>query len=168
MITTENLILTPVSDGDLDIYSQMLGSDKLTKFLPRGRAYTDAEIQLHVTNRVKHWEHGFGSYVISLKNEPETKIGYVGVEFCENTEFSDIRYALVSSHQGQGYVFEAAYAVLKQTFRVGKHSKIYGVALKENLPSLAIIKKLGMTPEPAVSLYGNVDNLETYVIEKFI
>lgn len=167
MIATENLILTPVSDGDLDIYSQILGSDELTKFLPKGRAYTDVEIELHVTNRVKHWEHGFGSYVISFKNEPKTKIGYVGVEYCENSEFSDIRYALIPSYQGQGYVFEAAYAVLEQTFRIGKHSKIYGVALKENLPSLTIIKKLGMTPEPTVSLYGNVDNLETYAIEKF-
>nr|WP_273990530.1 GNAT family N-acetyltransferase [Vibrio parahaemolyticus] len=75
---------------------------------------------------------------------------------------------MAPSYQGKGYVFEAAYAVLEQTFRVGKHSKIYGVALKENLPSLAIIKKLGMTLEPTVSLYGNVDNLETYALEKFI
>ncbi|EDK26205.1 MULTISPECIES: GNAT family N-acetyltransferase [Vibrio] len=168
MITTKNLILTPVSYCDLDIYSQILGSDELTKFLPKGRAYSDEEIQSHLTNRVKHWEHGFGSYVISLKNELKTKIGYVGVEFCENSEFSDIRYALVPCHQGQGYVFEAAYTVLEQTFRVGKHSKIYGVALKENLPSLTIIRKLGMTAEPTVNLYGDVDNLETYAIEKFI
>ncbi|WP_286118450.1 GNAT family N-acetyltransferase [Vibrio qinghaiensis] len=75
---------------------------------------------------------------------------------------------MAPNYQGKGYVFEAAYAVLEQTFRVGKHSKIYGVALKENLPSLAIIKKLGMTPEPTDSLYGNVDNLETYALEKFI
>ncbi|EOD4738702.1 GNAT family N-acetyltransferase [Vibrio vulnificus] len=89
MITTPNLILSPVTHCDLDIYSQILGSDELTKFLPKGRAYTDSEIQLHVTNRVKHWEHGFGSYVITLKNEPKTKIGYAGVEFCENSEFSE-------------------------------------------------------------------------------
>ncbi len=168
MITTPNLILSPVTHCDLDIYSQILGSDELTKFLPKGRAYTNSEIQLHVTNRVKHWEHGFGSYVITLKNEPKTKIGYAGVECCENSEFSDIRYAIAPSYQGKGYVFEAAYAVLEQTFRVGKHSKIYGVALKENLPSIAIIKKLGMTLEPTVSLYGNVENLETYALDKFI
>ncbi len=168
MIKTENLVLSPVSHGDLDIYSKILSSDELTKFLPKGQAYTDAEIQQHVENRIEHWNHGFGSYVISLKSEPKTKIGYVGVEHCENPEFSDIRYALVSGYQGRGYVFEAAKAALEQTFRANKHSKIYGVAFKENLPSLAIIKKLGMLPEPEVKLYGDVDGLEIYAIEKFI
>ncbi|MCL9781314.1 GNAT family N-acetyltransferase [Vibrio sp. S4M6] len=168
MIKTKNLILSPVSDEDLDIYSQILSSDELTKFLPKGRAYTDVEIQLHLKNRIDHWNHGFGSYVITLKSEPQTKIGYVGVEYCENPEFSDVRYALVQGYQGQGYVFEAAKAALEQTFRVGKHLKIYGVAFKGNLPSLAIIRKLGMISESEIKPYGDVDSLETYSIEKSI
>lgn len=168
MLTTENLILTPVCLEDLDIYSQILGCNELTKYLPKGEAYTAEEIQLYVENRVKHWEHGFGSYTISLKTQPKVRIGYVGVEHCVKPIYSDIRYGILPDYQGKGYVFEAAQAVLAETFKNNQHSKIYGVALEENIPSLAIIKKLGMSRDWEANLYGDVEGLETYSIDKFV
>ncbi len=70
MLETERLKLRPVCEEDVDIYSQILGSDELTRYLPKGEAYTDEEIKHHVKERVKHWDHGFGSYVVYLKSEP--------------------------------------------------------------------------------------------------
>ncbi|WP_394209226.1 GNAT family N-acetyltransferase [Enterovibrio calviensis] len=168
MITTKNLILKPVCEDDIDIYSQILSCDDLTKYLPKGAAYTHDEIRLHVQNRIKHWEHGFGSYVICLKSNPAVKMGYVGVEQCESPIHSDIRYALLPDYQGSGFVFESAKAVLTETFRTSHLSKIYGVALRENISSLVIIKKLGMQLESETRLYGDVEGLETYSIEKFV
>ncbi len=168
IITTKHLILSPVTDKDYDIYTHILGSNTLTQYLPKGRAYTKDEIAFHLKERVRHWEHGFGSYVICLKSQPEAKIGYVGVEQCTDTRFSDIRYGLLTQYHGCGFAYEAARAVLRETFKANKHSKIYGVALKDNVPSLTIIKKLGMKPEPETQLYGDVDILETYAIEKFV
>ncbi|MCZ4294062.1 GNAT family N-acetyltransferase [Vibrio sinaloensis] len=168
MVITENLCLKPVCEDDIDIYTQILSSNELTKYLPKGSAYTNDEIELHVLNRVKHWEHGFGSYVIYLKSNPEVKIGYVGVEICTDSLHSDIRYALLPDYQGFGYVFEAAKSVLAETFKSDKHTKIYGVSLTENTASLAIIRKLGMKPELGVQLYGDTQRLETYSIEKFV
>ncbi|NAW88940.1 MULTISPECIES: GNAT family N-acetyltransferase [unclassified Vibrio] len=168
MVTTKNLWLKPVCVDDVDIYSQILGSDELTKYLPKGELYTGDEIRLHVQNRITHWSNGFGSYVIHLRSNPAIKIGYVGIEQCEDPIHSDIRYALLPVYQGCGYVYEAAKVVLAETFKANKHSKIYGVALKENIPSLIIIKKLGMTLESEVKLYDGVEGLETYSIEKFV
>ncbi len=166
MLETERLKLRPVCEKDIDIYSQILGSDELTKYLPKGEAYTDEEIKHHVTERVKHWDHGFGcSYVVYLKSESTVKIGYVGVEQCETPIYSDIRYAVLSDYQGRGYVFEAAQAVLNETFKANKLSKIFGVALKENMSSLSIIKKLGMKADSEAKLYSDTDGLETYSIE---
>jgi ribosomal-protein-alanine N-acetyltransferase len=73
MLTTENLILKPTTPLDLDIYLQILGSDELTKYLPKGSAYSKEEIEQYVTNRVLHWKHGFGSYVVYLKQQPLQK-----------------------------------------------------------------------------------------------
>lgn len=165
MLTTENLILKPTTPLDLDIYLQILGSDELTKYLPKGSAYSKEEIEQYVTNRVLHWKHGFGSYVVYLKRQPMQKIGYTGVEYCQESQLSDIRYAILPDYQGKGYVFEAAQSVLAQTFKSQNFKKIYGVALKPNYASLAIIKKLGMTPDPTDELYGDVEDLETYSIE---
>tara|TARA_R110002012_G_scaffold93605_1_gene227130 strand:- start:703 stop:1209 length:507 start_codon:yes stop_codon:yes gene_type:complete len=168
MISIENLVLKPVCEDDIDIYEKILGSNELTRFLPKGEAYSSDEIRGHVRNRISHWIHGFGSYVIYLKTEPAVKIGYVGVEQCEDPQYSDIRYALLPIHQGKGYVLEAAKAVIHETFKLGKHEKIYGAALRENIASLSIIRKLGMQFEPCVKLYTRVPGLETYSIEKFV
>lgn len=167
MITTDNLILTPVCEADLDIYSAILGCNELTKYLPKGEAYTAEEIELYFHNRVQHWQHGFGSYTVRLTSNPETKIGYVGVEQCQDPAYSDIRYALLPDYQGKGYVFEAAQAVISETFKANKHDKIYGVALEANVASLAILKKLGMTREINTRLYGEVEGLETFALDKY-
>lgn len=166
MLSTQNLLLKPVSDSDLDIYLEILGSDTLTKYLPKGAAYSEEEITRYASNRVAHWQHGYGSYIIYEKNNSSKKLGYVGVEQCAETAFSDVRYAIVPGYQGKGYVFEAAQAVIEHTFQTTQLEKIYGVALKQNLASLAIIKKLGMTTDTNTALYGDVADLETYSIER--
>ena len=92
-------------------------------------------------------------------------MGYAGVEVCENPEFSDIRYALMSEYQGKGYVTEASKAVIAATFKLGKHEKIYGVSLEANKPSVTILNKLGMRREVGISLYGECDGLVTFSID---
>lgn len=166
MLSTPNLLLKPVTESDLDIYLEILGCDALTKYLPKGKAYSEEEIKQYAHNRVTHWQHGYGSYIIYEKTKNNRKLGYVGVEQCADPAFSDVRYAIVSGHQGKGYVFEAAKAVIEHTFQTTSLAKIYGVALKQNLASLAIIRKLGMTTDPTTALYGDIADLETYSIEK--
>lgn len=170
-IQTDRLILTPVSEASLPIYQEVLGSDALTTYLPKGEAYTDAEIRAHLDNRIKHWAHGFGSYAIYAAINTtngecllDAPIGYVGVEHCPNPDYSDIRYAMSPTVQGKGYVQEASQAVLSETFKLGKHDKIYGVSLVDNAASMAILRKLGMTPEPDVFPYGEHEGLLTFSI----
>ncbi|MEH0759583.1 GNAT family N-acetyltransferase [Vibrio sp. 16] len=166
MLSTQHLILKPATEGDLDIFLEILGSDALTKYLPKGSAYTEDEIKLYTEKRLAHWQHGYGTYIIYEKAEPNIKIGYVGVEQCADPRFSDVRYAILPRYQGKGYVFEAASAVISETFKTQALDKIYGVALKQNLASLAIIKKLGMTADPNTGLYGEFDDLETYSVAR--
>ncbi|MFW7524280.1 GNAT family N-acetyltransferase [Vibrio ostreicida] len=165
MIFTENLQLRPVSKDDWVIYSQILSCEELTRFLPKGCAYSQSEIEQHVQSRVEHWKRGFGSYVILKKSEQDRPLGYVGVEICGRPEFSDIRYALLPQFQGRGYAIEASRAVIKETFNLGYHRKIYGVSLQENTGSIAVLKKLGMRSEPSINLYDDYQGLSTFSIQ---
>ncbi|CAM3694056.1 GNAT family N-acetyltransferase [Vibrio aquimaris] len=164
-LETQRLVMSPVKEDDIDIYRKILSSNQLTKFLPKGTAYTETEIQRTHSNRIAHWVHGFGSYVINLKSQPREKIGYVGVELCEDPNFSDIRYGMLQEYQGKGYVLEASLAVIRETFGLNKHKRIYGVSMIENLPSIAVLRKLGMTPEPDLNLYQDCDELITFSID---
>ncbi len=147
-LTTQRLILKRVTPEDYAIYQQILSDKELSKYLPKGRAYTPKEINFHFNNRLQHWQkYGFGSYVIFAKDNPTLAIGYVGVEVCPNPNYSDIRYAMLPQAQGKGYVFEASQKMLSATFILGKHQKIFGVSLANNHASVHLLKKLGMQPE---------------------
>lgn len=109
--------------------------------------------------KVGHWEKGFGTFIISLKDDPIVKIGYAGVEQIPNTKFSDIRYGLLPEFQGKGYAFEASKAVLNFTLETGIVSEVHGVAVMKNRASISLLKKLGML-ESSDQLYDS-DELVT-------
>ncbi len=166
-LTTQRLILKRVMQDDYTIYQQILSDQELTKYLPKGRAYTPKEIKFHFNNRLQHWQkYGFGSYVIFDKNKPTHAIGYVGVEVCPNPNYSDIRYAILPQAQGKGYIFEASQKVLSATFTLGKHQQIFGVSLANNYASVHLLKKLGMQPE-TINPYaeeGDEDGLDKELV----
>ncbi|CAG9001096.1 MAG: hypothetical protein CENE_03112 [Candidatus Celerinatantimonas neptuna] len=151
-ILTDRLILTPVLPHHFDVFAQIMRSSVATRYLPKEEPYTDQEITRYVDVRVAHWQRGFGTYVVSLKAQPEQLLGYSGVEFLPTKLHCDIRYGLIESAQGQGIAYEAASAVVFQTFHTQPVDTIYGVAVEANLPSVHLIKKLGMKPA-SVELY---------------
>ncbi|GLS92045.1 N-acetyltransferase [Psychromonas marina] len=155
MIETQRLILKPVSLADFDIYKAIMSCPIMSLYLPKAAVYSDQEISEHLIKRVNHWQHGFGSYIVSLKSQPEVKLGYAGVEISPNVACSDIRYGLIADAQGKGFAYEAAQAVLSHTFSLGKHTKIYGVAVKDNLPSVSILEKLGLEVDRSAVIYDD-------------
>ncbi|MGF1776702.1 GNAT family N-acetyltransferase [Vibrio nomapromontoriensis] len=108
MIETERLRLSPVTEKDTDIYTKLLTSAEVTKYLPGGKPFSLEYIQNYVPSKVGHWSKGYGTFVVVLKDKPSQKIGYAGVELIPDSKFSDIRYALLPEYQNKGYAFEAA------------------------------------------------------------
>ncbi|QUM81278.1 GNAT family N-acetyltransferase [Moritella sp. 5] len=155
MIETERLILKPVTIVDFDIYKDIMSCPMMSLYLPKGEPYNDEDILQHVAKRVEHWKQGFGSFVVYLKNNPSVKLGYTGIEISPNLECCDIRFGFKQDAQGKGYAYEAAKSVLEHTFALGLHMKIYGVAVKENTPSITILEKLGMNADNSVVIYDD-------------
>jgi len=167
LIETERLILKPVTLSDYDMYHDILSCPDMTKYLPKGSPYTEQEVISLVAKRVEHWELGFGTYTVYLKNDLSKKLGYVGIEESPNPNCNDIRYGFMQIGQGKGYAFEAAKALLKHTFQLDIHANIYGVAVKANLASIKILKKLGMVEDDSVIIYDE-ERLVTFSIAKFV
>ncbi|MHC6527328.1 GNAT family N-acetyltransferase [Vibrio proteolyticus] len=166
MLQTDRLLLRPVHREDMDVYRQILSCPQLTRFLPKGKPYTESEISQHVVNRVDHWRrHEFGSFVILDNTDAQRKLGYVGVEESPQPGCFDIRYALVRDALGLGLALEAAQSVVQFIFSHNKLKRIYGVSLVDNQPSLAVLRKLAMKPARNVDLYGD-RSLITLVLEQ--
>ncbi len=109
-------------------------------------------ITAYLHNRITHWDvHGFGSYLLRLDEEV---VGYGGLELVPNTSYIDLRYGLIQAVWGRGLAVEAARACLAEGFQLGLAKTLYGAAVPENTASLAVLKKVGMTPCD-VDLYGD-------------
>ncbi len=156
VIKTQRLVLTPVNEQDLDIYLKLLTNPETTKYLPGGQPFSREYICNYLPQKIRHWHKGYGTCIVTLRDQPETKIGYVGVEQIPDSNKCDIRYAVVAEFQGHGYAYEASKAILDFVFSSRLVAEVFGVAVKENTASVNLLKKLGMQPSNA-QLYDSDD-----------
>lgn len=168
-IDTPRLILRPVCDKDWAVFVALLQDPDSTRYLPGGKPYSTQRIQHYLDNRIAHWQRGFGTYTVFLKNgngTPAVAIGYAGVEqIIDSPDDVDIRYGVLPTMGGRGYAFEAAEAVLNKTFATTSLTRIYGVSMAENQASIRILQKLGMQTEPTLRLY-DATGLLTFSLDK--
>lgn len=164
MIETERLILRPTRLDDLQLYQTLFQDLDVVRYLPGGEPYSSDYITNYVTQKLAHWETGFGTFTVVLKENPNTLVGYAGVEQLPDSHFHDIRYGFLPKFQGFGFATEAARAALEFVFENGFVEEVFGVAVVDNLASICILQKLAMTPSSSV-LYES-DDLVTFSIKK--
>ncbi|TXR53862.1 GNAT family N-acetyltransferase [Reinekea thalattae] len=165
MVKTERLLLLKPAKADLDVISNILSSPKQTKYLPNEAPYSTKQQLDYLQKRISHWEkYNFGTFIIVLKQNPEIKLGFVGAEFAPNPSFIDVRFGIVSEHEGKGYITEATEALINWFFQNTENKVLYGVSMVENEGSKAVLRKVGMMPAENVDLY-NCEGLENFSLE---
>ncbi|WLQ14995.1 GNAT family N-acetyltransferase [Hahella aquimaris] len=162
MIETSRLILRPIESTDLPFFKDFLACPVSTRFLPNEGPYSPEQIAGYVRNRVEHWQRGFGSFMIICKSSTEY-VGYVGVEESSCPGCFDLRYGVARAHAGQGFAKEAAIACIEYALGREEFDQVFGVAKEDNLASVAILQKIGMTPTHHHRLY-EADGLLTFAI----
>lgn len=89
---------------------------------------------------------GWGLYAVEVKSSGEF-IGYVGLhEIGFEAQFTpgvEIGWRLATEYHNQGYVTEAAKAVLKLAKKAGM-AQLHSFTAKINLPSERVMQKIGM------------------------
>lgn len=97
----------------------------------------------------KHFhEHGFTYYAVELKETGEF-IGFIGMAHqtyeASFTPCVDIGWRLKRSAWGKGYATEGAAACLTFAWDQLQLSEVFAVAVAQNLPSINVMRKIGMT-----------------------
>jgi RimJ/RimL family protein N-acetyltransferase len=105
-------------------------------------------------------------WVASLK-ETGTPVGIVTYVKRDYLEHWDIGFAFLPQYAKQGYAYEAAKRILKEVLKNPFSNRIVATVLKENIRSIKLLEKLGLTfqeeihvDEKALLLYGeSIDEL---------
>ncbi|PHR12280.1 MAG: RimJ/RimL family protein N-acetyltransferase [Aequorivita sp.] len=145
MIQTERLELREYTLDDAPFIYKLMNSEGWLKHIGDRNIKTleDAENYMQKNYLSSYKKHGFGPYLVSLK-EDGTALGTAGLYKRDNLEHPDIGFAFLAEYSGKGYAFEAAKAVMKFASETLRLKTIVGITLQANLSSIKLLKKLGL------------------------
>lgn len=145
LLETPRLVLKMIETGDAPFYVKLFNSKGWLQNIGDRNIHSNedavAYIEKHYLPEYKN--HGYGSYTVNLKETGET-IGACGLYKRDVLEDPDIGFAFLDSHQGMGFGYESASAVMEYALKTLKIKTILGFTLPTNIPSVKLLQKLGL------------------------
>ncbi len=154
ILETSRLSLREMVPDDLDFVAEMLADRQVMRYYPK--TYSRGEAQGCMTAQIeKYRSDGFGLWRVSLLGSP-APIGLVGLvrQEVDGDTFDEIGYLIHRPYWQRGYATEAALGVRRFAFEVCGLPHVVSLVRPENVPSVAVAKKLGMTPEREIRFGG--------------
>lgn len=96
----------------------------------------------------------FLSFMIERRSDARLLGGIGAMVKPEHPERAEIGYHLDPDHHGQGYVVEAAKALIEAIWRLTDVSSVAAAANLANAPSFKVMERLGMTPTIEQAIYS--------------
>jgi RimJ/RimL family protein N-acetyltransferase len=140
---TERLILREFADVDAREL-QALNNDPAVIRYTGDEPFTDYHAALAFVQAYDHYsKNGFGRWAVMVRGTGEFA-GFCGLHR-DADKVVDLGFRFHRRFWAQGIATEAAEAALKIGFENFRLPEIIGRAMRENLPSVTVLQKLGMT-----------------------
>jgi len=144
-LQTERLTLRKAVATDAPFFYELFNSEGWLKYIGDRNIKTvkDAETQILEKYIPSYEVNGYGSYVV-LESDTNKAIGACGLYKRDNLDHADIGFAFLPEVVGKGYGYESAKAVLDYATGALEMTKILAFTVSYNLPSIALLKKIGL------------------------
>ena len=157
MLSTERLVLRPVTADDHAVLLAHWTQPDVRRFLFDGTALSAAEVAETIEESIGDFAaRGYGIWLIELGSGagpgPSPGPGLVGTAGLRPLEESglEIFYSLAPAAWGHGYATEAARAVVEYALGPLGLPEVLAEVDEGNAASVAVVKRLGMTPYAVV------------------
>ena len=108
--------------------------------------------------------YGYGPFRVSLRDTDEA-IGICGLFRRESLPDPDIGFAFLPAYVGRGFGSEAAAAVVSHARHTLGVRRLTAIVSPGNVPSIALIEKLGLRFERMIRLPGSDSDSSLYAID---
>jgi len=104
---------------------------------------------------------GFGLWAVQ-RTADATLLGMCGLIRRDGLDDVDIGFAFLERHQGRGYAFEAASAVMAHASGTLGLRRIVGITDADNVASIRLLERIGLGFERMVTLPGQDEAIKLY------
>jgi RimJ/RimL family protein N-acetyltransferase len=148
-LETDRLVLRGREPADVEGIFRYSSDVDVTQYMAWDRARDLEDVWDFLDGLTAHnYEQEELDYGLALRSAPETLIGGVGVYWHPRKHrVMELGYVLAKEHWGQGYVPEAARALIRYAFRTTKVERIYAPIFAENTKSRSAAEKMGLRLE---------------------
>ena len=150
-LTTERLLLRHWLPSDQEPLAEMMADPLYNRFMP-GPLPRSAAVEKFQLIQHKIESTGLGPWVLELPDDADF-IGYLGLSIPTRElpcgPCVEIGWHLHPRYWGHGYATEAAQEAMRWGFEEHLLEEIVAFTVPENIASIGIMNKLGMTHDPA-------------------
>lgn len=145
ILETPRLLLRNKVVEDAPFFLELNSDPMVTRYTGDG-AFKDLNEAKKIVHYVigQYEKYGYGRWLV-IEKETGHPIGWCGLKYLEESHETDLGYRLMQKYWGKGFATEASLACLDYGFRVLNLNRIIGRAVKENVDSINVLKKTGMT-----------------------
>ncbi len=145
MIETERLILRQWTLEDVPSIVSIYGDSETMRLFGRGITFSPQELVESLKQVISEYvDAGLGNQAVVEKGSLAV-VGHCGVHRGSGTADAEADWLIARDRWGRGYATEAAAAVMRRAFDAQNLPAISGVARRENVASIAVMRKLGMS-----------------------
>jgi len=166
VLETERLILRRLSEEDAQFILKLLNDPAFLRFIGDKEVRTLDDARNYIcTGPIASYERfGFGLYLVALK-ESSVPIGICGLLKREVLDDVDIGFAFLPEFWGCGYGFESAKAIMIYGGDVMGLKRILAITSPDNVGSIALLEKLGMTFERLTKLSDDAPEVKLFAAD---
>jgi RimJ/RimL family protein N-acetyltransferase len=145
ILETERLLIREVeTDLDAEFMLALLNSPKFIQFIGdrNVRSVEQSREFIRTRYRKSYEEHGYGLYAVDLRSNGTT-VGICGFVRRDTLPAPDLGFACLPEHEGKGYGFESARALMKYGRDILKFNELLAITTLDNEVSEKLLFKLG-------------------------
>ena len=98
-------------------------------------------------------KYGYGRFAVELKETGEV-IGFCGIKYLPEIDLPEVGFRYMKEYWGRGIGTEAAEVCVGFARDDLKIRKLIALIIPENIASVRVAEKLGMTKGPLIHIYG--------------
>jgi RimJ/RimL family protein N-acetyltransferase len=154
ILETDRLCIREIETAaDAEFTLRLLNTPKFIKYIGDRKVRSIDEARVFIRDRYrKSYEiHGYGLYVVDLKPDGDSTVGeqtgICGFVRRDSLPAPDLGFAFLPEHEGKGYGFESADALLKYGRETLKFEEVLAITTVDNEVSGNLLEKLGFAFE---------------------